>query len=310
VFKTLEAAEARGLDFIAVTDHNATSQDDTLRELAPYFDALLLIPGRELTTFHGHANVFGVTGPLDFQLGSTRAPTFATIQDEVAKAGGLLSINHPRLPSGEVCMGCGWTAKDTDFARVQAIEVVNGGALAQAKGGGLFSGVPFWEARLNAGFRLTAVGGSDNHDPTMDLGRLGAVGSSTTVVHAPELSQAAILAAIRAGHAFVDATGSRDKRLEVLASLGDRSAAMGDALAAPAGASLILEAHVLGAAGAQVRVIEDGRTLAVRQLSGADETPVFNLVSDGARHWLRVDVRGPDGKLWLLGNPVYLNPTP
>jgi predicted metal-dependent phosphoesterase TrpH len=45
VFRTLEAAEARGLDFIAITDHNATSQNDALRELAPYFDDLLLIPG-------------------------------------------------------------------------------------------------------------------------------------------------------------------------------------------------------------------------------------------------------------------------
>jgi hypothetical protein len=302
VFKTAEAAAARGLDFIAVTDHNATSQDEMLRELQPFFDDLLLIPGREVTTFQGHANVFGPTGGLDFRSG------FAAVQGAAEKAHGLVSINHPALPSGEVCMGCGWTAKDTDFARVQAIEVVNGGALAQARGGELFSGVPFWEARLNAGFRITAVGGSDNHDPTIDPARLGAVGSPTTVVHAPELSQPAILAALRAGHVFVDLTGSRDKRLEVLASLGDRTAQMGDALAAPAGASLTLEAHVLGAEDGLVRIIEDGRTLAERRLSGADETPVFNLVSDGARHWLRVDVRGPDGRLWLLGNPVYLNP--
>ena len=310
VFKTAEAAAARGLDFIAVTDHNATSQDEMLRELQPFYDDLLLIPGREVTTFHGHANVFGPTGPLDFQLGSPRAPNVAAIQAEAAKAGGLFSINHPALPSGEACMGCGWTAKDTDFARVQAIEIVNGGALAQARGGDLFSGIPFWEARLNAGLRITAVGGSDNHDPTIDLTRLGAVGSPTTVVHAPELSQAAILAGIRAGHVFVDLTGSRDKRLEVVASLGDRTAQMGDALAAPAGASFNLEAHVLGAEDGLVRVIEDGRTLAERRLSSADETPMFNLVSDGARHWLRIDVRGSDGKLWLVGNPVYLNPAP
>lgn len=308
VFKTAEAAAARGLDFIAVTDHNATSQAEALRELQPWFDDLLLIPGREITTFQGHANVLGPTGPLDFQLGSPRARDLSVIQGEVERAGGLFSINHPGLPSGEACMGCGWTVKDTDFARVQAIEVVNGGALAQARGGDLFSGVPFWEARLNAGFRITAVGGSDNHDGTMEAGRLGAVGSPTTVVHAPELSQAAILAAIRAGHVFVDLAGSRDRRLEVTASLGERTAQMGDALPAPAGATVTLEAHVLGAQDGLARIVQDGRTLAERRLSGADETPVFNLVADGARHWLRVDVRGPDGKLWLLGNPVYLSP--
>jgi len=34
----------RGLDFIAITDHNATSQYNPMRELQPYFDKLLLIP--------------------------------------------------------------------------------------------------------------------------------------------------------------------------------------------------------------------------------------------------------------------------
>ena len=30
--------------------------------------------------------------------------------------------------------------------------------------------------------------------------------------------------------------------------------------------------------------------------------------ADGAARWLRIDVLGPDGKLILLGNPVYLLP--
>ena len=95
VFKTLEVAHARGLDFIAVTDHNDTAQNHALRELAPYFDDLLLIPGREITTLQGHANVFGPTATIDFQLGSPRAPTLSSIQTESEKAGGLFSINHP-----------------------------------------------------------------------------------------------------------------------------------------------------------------------------------------------------------------------
>src|SRR6185437_12639507 len=47
VFLTLQAAVNRSLDFIAVTDHNTTSHYDALRELQPYFDRLLLLPGRE-----------------------------------------------------------------------------------------------------------------------------------------------------------------------------------------------------------------------------------------------------------------------
>lgn len=33
----------------------------------------------------------------------------------------------------------------------------------------------------------------------------------------------------------------------------------------------------------------------------------FRWRSDGARHWLRVDVRDADGKLALVGNPIYVN---
>jgi len=310
VFRTLEAARARGLDFVSVTDHNTTAQNQALRELAPYYDDLLLIPGREITTFYGHANVWGPTAPMDFQLGSPRAPTLAAIQSQVEKAGGLISINHPGQPSGEACMGCGWTVKDADFSRIQAIEVVNGGALRLPGGAeSVISGIPFWEARLNAGFRITGVGGSDSHDIEISRVAAAGVGYPTTVVHAQALSQPAILAAIRAGHVFIDVNASRERLLEVSAASGGKTAEMGDALAAPAGAPVRITAHVTHAAGGSLSLTGDGPRpkLADAALKGDDETRTVEVSGDGQRHWLRVDVRGPDGKLWLIGNPIYLN---
>lgn len=311
VFKTLEAAAARGLDFVAVTDHNATSQNQSLRELAPYFDDLLLIPGREITTFYGHANLFGPSSALDFQLGSPRAPTMAAIQTQAEKAGGVLSINHPGLPSGEACMGCGWVAKDTDYGRVQAIEVANGGSLALPGGAeSAVSGIPFWEARLNAGFRITGIGGSDNHDAGLDPTKPGAIGYPTTVVHAADLSQAAILEGLRHGHVFVDVTGGRTGLLEVTATQGGATAQMGDALAAPKGAKVRLQVHVAGATGGVARLAGDGAALTqIREqaVSQGDQTLTFDLTADGARRWVRTDVRGPDGRLRMIGNPIYLN---
>ena len=310
VFRTVEAAHARGLDFISVTDHNDTAQNNALRELAPYFDDLLLIPGRELTTFWGHAGIWGPSAPIDFQLGSPRAPTLAAIQSEVERAGGLISINHPGQPSGEACMGCGWTAKDTDFSRIQAIEVVNGGALRLPGGAeSVISGIPFWEARLNAGFRITGVGGSDNHDLDLKPESRSGIGYPTTVVHATALSQPAILAGIRAGHVFVDITGSHDKQLDVTAASGGRTAEMGDAIAAPGGQPVHMTVHVRHAAGGSLSLAGNGPKpeLADAALGGDDETRSFEVSGDGQRHWLRIDVRGPDGKLWLLGNPIYFN---
>ena len=131
VFKTIQAAAERGLDFIAITDHNTTSQFEAMRELQPFFDRLLLIPGREITTFYGHANVFGPVDFIDFRLG------IAALQNKVKELHGLLSINHPMAPSGEVCMGCGWTVANADFRQLEAVDAVNGG-IAE----GQYSGIP------------------------------------------------------------------------------------------------------------------------------------------------------------------------
>jgi predicted metal-dependent phosphoesterase TrpH len=280
LYRTLDAAAVRGLDFVAVTDHNTSAHFQDLAELQTWYDDLLLIPGREITTFHGHANVFGVTAPLDFQLGGPRAPNLGRILDQVEAAGGLISLNHPGQPSGELCMGCGWTAK-TDFARIPAIEAVNG-----ANAEGPLSGIPFWEARLNEGRRITAIGGSDNHDGTLTGPR--SIGTPTTVVYADNLSQDAILAGIRAGRVFVDAQGTRDRVLDVRLQGGR------------------LTARILHAAGGYVRLAgPDAPRLKAAPLT--DDASFSLDVPHGSRGWLRIDVVGPDGKLWLLGNPVYLD---
>lgn len=317
VFLTVDAAARRGLDFIAITDHNTTSHYDAMRELTPYFDELLLIPGREITTFHGHMNVFGTEQFIDFRLGSAQVPDINTLLRRAQAAGGLISINHPGAPTGERCMGCGWDPSPAaDMKLVQAVEAINSGSEE-----GPYSGVPFWERGLNQGYRLTAVGGSDNHDATKPLGRVGSVGSPTTVVYAAELSTPAILQAIHAGHVFVDLTASRDKLLEVHALAAGENVGMGDSMELAAGSSLRLEAHVVKASGASVVWIEDGKPLEEagaqraegnqmgqgKQISQDDQTLSTEWKSDGARHWFRADVRGPDGHLWLLGNPVYVN---
>src|SRR5215475_7298678 len=215
----------RGLDFVAITDHNTNSQANTLRELQPYFDRLLLLPGREITTFQGHANLYGTTEFVDFRIGSSAVPDMKALLDRVGQGGGLISINHPGLPTGEACMGCGWSRKAGDMRLVQAVETVNGGTEE-----GSFSGVPFWERQLNAGYRPTAIGGSDNHNPELPLEKPGSVGSPTTVVYASELSVPALLSGIRSGRVFVDLTASKDRVLDFSAESKTGKAAMGGAL--------------------------------------------------------------------------------
>jgi hypothetical protein len=313
VYRTVEAAAARGCDFIAITDHNAVSHHHAMRELQPHFDKLLLIPGVEITTFRGHAGVLGAVGAVEFRLESRHLPTVGDLQDAVARQHGLFAINHPALPSNEYCMGCGWTAQGTDFGRVDAIEVANGGAM-QAQGGGadgIFSGVPYWEARLNEGWRITAIGGSDNHKPDGDPEAAPAVGSPTTVVWAQNLSERAVLDAIRAGRVFVDVEGVKGRGLALTATCEGAEAMMGGALAAPAGSTVTARVTANGLSGARLDVVLDGRhgaALADVEVYGDEAEFAFDLPGDGARHWVRVDARSADGERTLvIGNPVYLN---
>lgn len=307
LFFTVQGAAQRGLDFIAITDHNTVSHANAMRELQPYFDRLLLIPGREITTFTGHANFFGTTAPVDFRVGSKEVPDWNALLRAVAPLHGLISINHAIRPSGEVCMGCGWTAQPpADMALVQAIEVVNG-----SDAGTPISGVPFWEQQLAKGYRLTGIGGSDNHEAFQNEARIGSnpTGVPTTVVHADELSMPAILDGVRAGHVFIDTEGSRDRLLELSADANDQHAVMGDALRAASGGKVSFEMHVAHTKGATLIVLLDGKPVATAgtAIDSDDLRHRFEWTSDGKPHWLRVDVRDASGKPLLIGNPIYLN---
>jgi hypothetical protein len=306
VFFTADAAARRGLDFIAITDHNATSQYDAMRELEPYFDKLLLIPGREITTFQGHINFLGTADFLDFRLAKENIPDVNTLLRNADALGGLTSINHPSDPSGEICLGCGWTpATKVDMHLLTGVEAVNGGS---ERGGR--SEMGFWNQQLNNGCRLSGIGGSDNHRPMMPLDQIGSVGSPTTVVYASELSAPAILAGIRAGHVFIDTEGTHDRLLEVTAQAPDTEAHAGDKINAARGVAVHFQLHVTAATGGKIRWIEDGEEVPADgnpEISSANASFALNWTSDGNRHWFRAEVTGSDGKLWLVNNPVYLN---
>lgn len=305
LYKTVETAAERGLDFIAISDHNTTSHYNDMRELQPYFDQLLLIPAREITTFQGHANVYGPTDFIDFRLTSPHVPDFNRLLDEIQGLHGIISINHPGIPSGESCMGCGWTVPHTDFSRVTAIEVINGGTA-----GGAHSGIPLWQKELNEGFRLTALGGSDNHDADLKAHTYSAIGHPTTVIYAANLSENAILDAIRAGHVFVDAQGSKDRIIEFTAKTPTATASMGDAIQSPAGEQLDFTLGMTALAGDHPEVILDGQPTTLLNASPIkqnEESRTFHYRSDGKRHWLRVNIRSEDGSLLIVGNPIYLN---
>lgn len=227
-------------------------------------------------------------------------------------------------------MGCGWTPRSqVDYNRVQAVEAINGLDADTA-----FSGIGFWEELLNRGYRITAIGGSDNHDaprPAVDVAALrelndasapspetlaklkansGVIGTPTTVIYADELSQAGILAAIRRGRVCIDIVGTRDRLLDISATALGHSAHMGDTLEVGRGTTVHFRGRAQGVNGGRVEPIVDGRRVDLLQkpeISPTSGSFEFSWRGDGKRHWVRVDIRDANGHLVLVGNPVYLS---
>jgi hypothetical protein len=317
---TLKAARDHHLDFVVVTDHNVRSQYGEIAEIAPFFDGLLTIPGREMTTQYGHYNLIGVTDFVEYRLGPVGVPNINAMFDASRDTGALISINHPEIATGEACLGCGWSAPDTDFKRVNAIEVANGGVAADHGGAfddGAGSGTAWWEARLNQGFRLIGIGGSDNHDAidghagTSPVGAQSPVGTPATMVYATRLSQQGIMDGVRSGRVFIDLEGAHPGRVFDLTARagGGDTVAMGGTLHRASGAAISGTVQVAGADGDHVDLIVDGQHRALAdggRIVGADASLTFVVASKAAVRWIRADVRAADGRRILIGNPIFV----
>lgn len=180
-----EAARQAGLDFLAIADHNTISQR---RYFHPQSSAdLVFVRAMEVTTANGHANVYGVDEWIDFRM--TRPEHAHTLARLVRERGGLLSINHdkPTIPWD-------YELPDADCMEVWQSSWMAWNWIALAR----------YQARLAAGRRLSAIGGSDFHQPTrlMPEGPL-VLARPTTVLWLEELSEEAVLAAMKAGRGYI-----------------------------------------------------------------------------------------------------------
>ncbi|MBV7518413.1 CehA/McbA family metallohydrolase [Ensifer sp. ENS12] len=193
------AARQAGLDFLAVADHNTITQR---RYFHPHSSAdLVFIRAMEITTAVGHANVFGVDDWIDFRM--TRPEHAHTLERLVHERGGLLSINHdkPTIP---------W---DYDLPKIDCMEVWQSHWLAWN-----WVSLERYQQRLASGLKISAIGGSDFHQPArlMPEGPL-VLARPTTVLFLEELSEEAVLGAMKSGHCYVT-EGPTGPHLELTAN--------------------------------------------------------------------------------------------
>lgn len=217
---TLEAnvalAKQRGLDFIEMSDHNTITQLDFFEDIQAKEPAFLLVPGIEYTTYRGHANAIGATRWVDHKIGQPGV-TIEGAADQVLAQGALFSINHPALDVADLCIGCSWR-HELSPAKIGGVEIGTG---ALTKGASLFSAraIAFWDALLDKGIKVPAIGGSDDHRAGVSDGNVESpIGSPTTLVRARELSVAGILDGLRKGATVVKLEGPTDPMCELEAS--------------------------------------------------------------------------------------------
>jgi hypothetical protein len=284
------AAQASGLDFIVSTDHNTNAANRAWP--ASRSGTLLVIPGEEVTTRHGHWLAVGLQPRawVDWRYGPDDRvfPRFAA---EVRDGGGLVVAAHPSVP----LPGSAW---EFGFADVDALEVWNGRWNVDDE-----LSLRIWQRLLRQGRRIVAVGGSDSH------GKHQPVGSPQTAVHAGELSTAAIVDGLRCGRSYI--ARSRDAALQLTAcSAAADVAGPGQTLRVPPETPVTLTAVISGAPDTTAALITAAGCAARATVGRSGRARLQWELDAASARFARLEVREaqrrPLGAMVALTNPVWL----
>ena len=269
----LHAAVEAGLDFLGVTDHNNVAHH---AEYGSGGGSLpIVVPGVEVTTYGGHWNAWGTDSWWEFREPS--GPAVERAMRAAADAGAFVSVNHPKP------FGPAWEY-DT-IGAAHAVEVWNGPWT------GLNSiAVAFWEARLRAGQRLTAVGGSDTHrlrSVDADPRHSPALGGPTTWVETgPRPDAAAILRGLRAGRTFVSASPHGPQLY--LDRIGDE-----------------LTVDIRDGRGTALLLIGEGGVIEAQPVESDEATTT--LAVPGRTSYVRAQLVDSSGEVVALTSPIWLS---
>jgi hypothetical protein len=292
-------AKARGLDFLAITDHG----DVRALSDAAYTGErdLILIPGYEHSLSKGHAGCLGVNAKLDIATGDDAGAL--ALRDAVHAQNGVFILNHPFYDKG-------W--RYSPSVRPDSIEVWNiGWPYRHIEDTGVpsdpsvsdnYKSLPYWEQSFLATGPMPATGGSDNHYRATTA--VQGVGQPTTWVYAADRSWRSVLDGIVAGRTFVTAEPALmgGMRIELTASAGTSTWMVGDTV--PSGAGAKVTARVLNATAHSLVFVVDGVARAPVTITSLDQTAELGGAAPANR--VRVEVYLNEG-YWMGGltSPIY-----
>lgn len=279
----IATAVARGLVYLAITDHNSLR---ALKDPAYEASPLVMIPGYEHSLERGHVGLLGVTRRYGTLRGGT--PDALELRRLVHRAGGLFIPTHPFL--GAIRWGY-------PNVRPDALELWNGGSDLDKHQRRL----ALYEDAYLRRWRVPLVGGSDNHWRSWLA--INGVGQPTTWVRVRRRSPAAVLTAIRAGRTTVSAAPPSlgGATLVIQAEHGSRRYGIGDV--APR-RPLWVTAQVKNAFGLWARLIVDGRPRKPVQTTGPEQILRWRVEPDAH---VRAELVGMDADhLVALTSPIWV----
>jgi hypothetical protein len=276
-------------DFVSLTDHNTVSGLPQHESLGG--DDLLTMGGLELTTYYGHAVVLGTRQWFEWRLDTEEKLTMPQLAQRALDSGALFITAHPMAPGDPVCSGCHWEFEDMLPGNSPAVEIWNGAWRPHNQ-----QALDLYYQWLNEGHRLVATAGSDMHGTPTQEYPLGAV----NVIYAEDLTEAAILKAIRQGHSYLSAgpelilSGRSESGVEVMA---------GDLLPKEAAAIRVMWAGADG--GDTLRFNVDGRTHAEQTADAAGEASW--AFAPGQARWCNAELRDSQNRLRAVTNPIFFD---
>lgn len=291
----VRGAVERGQDFLAITDHNTVSQA-LEHDLWP--PQITPIRGSEVTTFHGHIMCLGLGTAIDWR-DDARGGGAASIVAQAHAQNALVSINHPNAFGDPWCGACHWDFALVDYSTFDAMEIWNG-RWAEPETDNI-GALAFWTDLLDAGFRLTAISGTDSHSAEEDA----YPALPLNYVHASECSEAAILEGIRRGRVFLSSGPLLSFRAE--GAGGPEVTLPGDELSAAAGFGLEVTVERLDAP-ATLWYVTAGSATSLGEVGPGRTRVVRDALA--ATGWWRLELhRGSEitGDLLAITNPVFVS---
>lgn len=183
-YELAEKAQAKGLDFIALANHNNYALNFSLPEI----NGFTFIPAVEWTHYKGHMNFFGVKAPFENSFIANTKEDMDLLIKNARDMGALISVNHPK------CRICPYLWGDDEA--FELMEIWNGPMRPTNT-----DGIAYWTSLLKKGRKIPIVGGSDYHSPK----GVARIGEPVTAVYAASPSAEDILTAVKNGRAYVAA---------------------------------------------------------------------------------------------------------